>query len=196
MSKLTYLVFSLSLLLFISCSNNPKEKKQPQETNSENLEVSKSNEKFGRTNYAVVTKWATTDVNLVSEKSPIISKELNDLWEKDIVENAYYDSEATEDKFAHFPNIFFFLKAKSDDEAESILNNLTIVKEGIITYELNPVGLLWYGRDSEIINKKGITKSFAAVWNTNDKSKITDDLLLEQSKQINELWNNGELENV
>ncbi len=196
MTKLIYLLFSLGLLLFVSCTNSPQEKTTPSETNSENPEASNLNQKFGRTNYAVVGKWATTDTELVSNSSPTIAKELTDLWKNDIVENAYFDTDPPVDRFEHFPKVIFFVKAHSDTEAESILNDLTIVKKGIITYQLYPVGLLWYDRKTELINKKGMTKSFGAVWTTADKSKITDDLLQVQSKKIAELWNSGSIENV
>ena len=198
MTKFTSLFFSLCFLLLSSCNNTPQEKtsSETNATNSGQSKTSTSNQKIGRTNYAIVGKWATTDAELVSNNSPTIAKELADLWKNDIVENAYYDADSPIDKFDYFPNVFFFLKAYSVAEAESILNDLTIVKKGIISYQLYPVGLLWYDRKTEFINKKGMTKSFGAVWTTVDKSKITDDLLQVQSQKITELWDNGTIENV
>ena len=196
MQKIIFL-FTISFLI-LSCGN-PSQKESSTDYASEQASSVKDQSHIGRNNYAVTWKWATTNSQLVSDNSPAISKELVDLWKKDIVENVYYDSESPVDKLHNFPNIAFFLKAHSDAEAKSILNELTVVTKGIATYKLHPVGQLWLDRKSEVIHKKGMTKSFVAVWTTVKsplKEENADKLLKSQSDTVLELWNEGIVENV
>lgn len=200
MAKYTYLIF-FSLFFVFSCNNSQEKKASPESDLAKNNQSKEATpgENIGRTNYAVVWKWATDDSELVANNSPQISKELTDLWKANVVENAYFDAEAKADKFDHFPNITFFLKAQNEAKAVSILNKLTVVTKGIATYQLFPVGQLWLDRKTELINQKGITKSFVAVWTT-VKSPLhgegADNLLKQQSDSILKLWNEGIIENV
>lgn len=157
---------------------------------------------YGTQNYAVVWKWSTTDKDLVTENSPKISSELTNLWKKGIVENAYYNADAKLDKFEDFPNITFFLKAKSVQEAEIKLNSLTVVKKGIATYTIYPVGTLWLDRDADKINEKGLLKSYVTVWstitesdNSNAKTMIESNVKA-QNDAILKLWKDGVIENA
>ncbi len=200
MAKYTYL-FLLSLFFLFSCNNFQERKpsSKPDSSKNNQSEAATSDDKIGRTNYAVVWKWAIDDSELVANNTPKISQELTDLWKADIVENAYFDSEAKVDKFDYFPNITFFLKAQNEVEAIALLNKLTVVTKGIATYRLFPVGQLWLDRKTEIINQKGITKSFVSVWTT-IKSPLhgegADDLLKRQNDTVLKLWNEGSIENV
>ena len=80
--------------------------------------------------------------------------------------------------------------------ARSILDDLIVVEKGIATYEIHPVGSLWLKRKTDIINKKGLTKSFVTVWTTDTKEPPSDDLVLKQNNRLMELWNEGSVENV
>jgi hypothetical protein len=183
-------LLAISLLL-LSCGNSNKHDSQNQSSTTKEEPV------IGRNNYAVVWNWTTTDKQLVDDNTLTISKELTKLWNKGIVENAYYDGNAKVDKFEHFPNIIFFLKAKSFEEAEVILNKLTIVKKGIAVYTVYPVGTKWLGRNDEIIKEKAKpTKSFVAVWTTNKEVKPSDELTKSQSDAVLKLWNEAVIENV
>lgn len=150
---------------------------------------------IGRTNYAVIWTWTTTKPDLVSHHLPAISEELIKLWKNDVIENAYFDTEAKSEKLGHFANIAFFLKASSISEARAILNELTVVKQGIATYVLRPVGLLWLDRKTNVINEKGITNSYVTVWKTH-QNNLPDTTLKLQTKEILQLWNAGTIENV
>lgn len=190
--KHTFIYFAVSLLIF-SCNDTKKEALEP--TKSETVELSTSEtSQIGRNNYAVVWKWTTTDVQLVIDNSASISEELTSLWKQDIVENTYYNSNSKVDKLSYFPNISFFLKAASYEDAEVILNKLTIVKKGIAVYNIYPVGNLWLDRKFKTIHENGLTKSFVTVWKT--KSKPTDKITKAQNDKILELWNNGKVENA
>lgn len=190
------------LVLIVACNNGAKEKKSESEVKRQNS--SKENDtKFGRLNYAVVWNWTTTDKQLVMDNTTAISNELTILWKDDIVENAYYDSDAKIDKFEHFPNISFFLKANSLEEAEATLNKLTIVKKSIAKYTIYPVGTKWLGRNNEaVVKKRIISKAYVTVWNTiteydsaNAKELIKENTKA-QSDAILKLWEEGIVENA
>ena len=186
--------------LIISCGKENKKNQTEEKSKSETTSIKSS--EFGKTNYAIVWSWATTDIQLVSDNSVQISKELTDLWKKGIVENVYYNSEAKTDKLANFPNISFFLKAPSEEDARTILNDLTIVKKSISKYNIHPVGSKWLGRNKEAIDKNGLKKSWVAIWATsvdhNSKSskKEVKQNAKEQSDAVISLYNQGLVENV
>lgn len=185
------IILSLSLLV-LSCGQKTKENNTPSSIKTEKTSYDES--KIGRQNFAIIWNWTTTDVQLVSDNSVAISEELTKLWKEDIVENAYYNGDSKVDKLAHFPNISFFIKAKSFSDVESILNKLTVVKKGIASYQIFPVGHLWLDRKEEVINKNGVTKSYVTIWKTNNNP--TDELTKSQNDKVLELWNSGKIENV
>lgn len=193
----TILLFVISFLI-LSCGENSKKEES---TNISEKETSMDSvlSKIGRTNYAVIWKWTTTDIQLVKDNSETMSKELFRLWEDDVVENTYYDAESEIDKLEYFPNIAFFLKAHDIQSAKSILDELTVVQKGIATYQLNPVGSLWLDRKTDLINKKGVTNSYVTVWTSNKPTQpgsIPDDLLKSQNDKMIALWKEGTVENV
>ncbi len=194
MKKIISVLFVI--VLMISC-NNKQDKKTITTVEEKITNIPQvDNSKFGRSNYAVVWKWTTKDVQLVQDNLVTIASETNNLWKKDVITDAYYNPNAKVDKLEYFPNISFFLKAKSYEEAEVILNKLTIVKKGIAIYTIYPVGTKWLGRNDEKINNKGITNSYVAVWTKENKEKLTDDLTKLQADSILKLWNEGTIENV
>lgn len=189
------LSFLLTVFLLNGCTSQSKKETPP--TNPV-IQTSISDERLrtGKTNFAVTWKWTTTDSKLVSNSLPVISEELLKLWKSSTIENAYFDTESSTDKFEHFANIAFFLKADSKEEAEHLLNNLEVVKKGIASYQLYPVGVLWLGRKTEAVKKKSNIVSFATVWTTKVTPKPSAKLIKEQSAKISELWNQGVVENV
>ncbi|MEO1261751.1 MAG: hypothetical protein AAFZ15_23305 [Bacteroidota bacterium] len=192
MSKIV--LISIISFLFLSCQKQSPKEKSP--TNSiQQTTKGDGQSKIGQTNFAVIWTWTTTKPDLVTYHLPTIADELSNLWKNDVIENAYFDAEAKDDKLGHFANVAFFLKAPSTTEARLILNELTVVKQGIATYTLHPVGLLWLDRKTDIINEKGMTKSYVAVWKTQN-NQPADSILKLQSEQITELWNAGIIENV
>lgn len=182
---------------FIGCAHQAEEKKTSSDSSS--AVKSKSQEGIGRSNFAVIWKWTTDDTEHVNNNSANISMELTKLWKQDVIENAYYNTDSQVNKLSHFPNIAFFLKAKDEGTAKSILDQLTVVTKEIATYTLHPVGQLWLGRKTEVINEKGLTRSFATVWRTVRSplhGENADDLLKQQNDTMIELWESGVVENV
>lgn len=176
-------------LLLFSCSDSNKQNAQNQNSTTPEKSI------IGRNNYAVVWHWTTLDKELVIENTSIFTKELLSLWEKNDVENIYFDTDSEVQDGMHFPSISFFVKANNLNSAKSILNELTIVEKGIAQYKLYPVGMLWLGQtqDSSKINKNH--KSFVTIWETKDKQPV-DNLTKAQNDTILALWNKGKIQNV
>lgn len=187
MRKLIYL--SIICLFLFSCNNSNKQNAQNQ--------ISTPNEKpiIGRNNYAVVWNRTTHDKELVIENTSTFTKEFLSLWEKNNVENIYFDIAPEVKDEMHFPSVSFFVKANNLNSAESILDNLTIVKKGIAQYKLYPVGMLWLGQtqDSSKINNNH--KCFVTIWETKEKKPVND-LTKTQNDTILALWNTGKIENI
>lgn len=194
--KKVSLIVVIAVLIF-ACNNQLKEKETSTETNQKTT-TEKEDNKFGRNNYAIIWEWTTTDKKLVEDNYKTIIEELLNLWENDIIENTYFNPDAKINKFEYYPNISVFLKAKSINEAEKILNNLTLAKKGIAQYKIYPVGSKWLGRNTDKISEKGITKSYVAIWSTQkDIDQIKDaELIQEQAGKIMDLYEDGTIENV
>ena len=173
-------------LVLISCNN----------TNNKSAENNKQDEKshtFGLNNYAVV--WSTPNVDLMRGYNETITTEFTNLWKKGKIENAYFDNVSNQENPKSFPNIAFFLKAKSKSDAIDILNDLTIFKQGIASYKIFPVGMLWQGKNVKTIAKSKNKRSFVTVWETKSKNPESE-ILIEQTNKIMELWNEGDIENI
>ena len=156
-----------------------------------------SNSQVGNNNYAVVWNWKTDDKQLMDSYLLSISDEMDKLWKTDIIDNIYFNSDARKES-GYFPNISFFIVAKSIDDAKNTLNNLILVKKGLANYNIYPVGGLWLGRETEVIKEKGITRSFVTVWNTPNKidPKVDGDIIVAQADALMKLWKQGVVENV
>lgn len=190
--KHIFFYLTLGFLVF-GCNKTTKDTST--ETKSETIEsTTKQTSEIGKNNYAVVWNWTTTNEQLVADNAPKIAEELTSLWKKGVVENTYYNSDSKVDKLSYFPNISFSLKAVSYEDAEVILNKLTVVKKGIAVYKLYPIGTLWLDRKFKTIHENGMTKSYVTVWTT--KNKPTDELTQAQNDKILELWTAGKIENV
>ncbi len=179
--------------ILISCSNQTNEKanNELKEQNAEEM----NNSNFGMKNFAVVGKWGSSNSQMMSDNKTVINEELVDLWKNNKIENVYLNNEV-EERLGDYPNISFIVKAKSKKEAKIILDDLTIVKEGIASYNIFPVGTKWMGRNSEIKNPIEIEITYVAVWTNNTDIEPTTDDIKVQSDAILKLWNEGTIENV
>ena len=188
-------VIACTLGIILACKERTNENRKLNEVKHEQ-EVELAGPEIGRQNYAIVWKWATDDKQLVEENLVTIADEVNKLWKEGTIVDAYYNSNATIDKFEYFPNVFFFLKAKSESEATNALNNLTLVQKGIASYNIHPVGLKWMGRNHDKIRNNGLTNSFAVVWTSHNWENATDSLIKSQADATLALWNDGSIENI
>ncbi len=184
MLKRAHLV--LWVAIFFSCTNN-SEKGSKASSDVDQSAILK---------FAVVWNWTTDDMQIIRDNYSKISEEITELWNDDILENAYYNSESPSESLDFVPNISFFMKSLTVDKARSVLNDLTLVKSGIADYTLYPVGTLWLGRQDRVIMENGLTHSYVAVWSTESPEEIDDDLLRKQNDVIMKLWNEGKIENV
>lgn len=187
------ITFIFALLLLIGCK---QERKAPEDS-SQTVVGGTESEKEAmviKQNYAVVFQWATRDEAKVRAHSQAQNDQLLELWKNNTVENVYYDAKAQYDSFSYFPNITFTLKAENEAAAKEILDDLVVVKQGISTYSLHPVGMLWLKRDSKKIEERGMTHSYVTVWNTDKKPDAI--ITKKQNDAILDLWNQGAIENV
>lgn len=186
------LSLTICAILLFSCNNESGSQKE----SSQNEPAAKVEAKL--LNYAIVWEWITTDKQLVENNLIAINEEMNRLWKNGDLENAYWNNDSQVNKFENYPNICYFIKATSLDNVKSILDELVIVKKGIASYTVYPVGTMWLGRETETINERSITNSFAAVWSTEKALDPNADeaLILKQAELMLNLYNSGAIENV
>ena len=195
MKKLLLMTIAVTTLL--ACDNQQKEKKNQTISQTESSKDT-DNSKFGKKNFAVIWKWTSTDLEKIEKNTLQFANEMNSLWKNGDIENVYYNANSKIDKLEYLPNNSFFIKAKTKANAKAMLNEIIFVKEGLITPVIYPVGTKWLGRNEEAINKKGITNSFVAVWNTNRTVDQTKDenIIIEQTTELLKLNESGDIENV
>ena len=174
-------------LVLISCNNADKQKSEEKDITNEEPQA------VGQNNYAII--WSTPNAELIKEYSEAIATEFTELRINKIIENAYFDKDSNQENHGSFPNIAFFLKAKSKADAKSVLDDLTIVKQGIASYKIYPVGILWLDRNSRSEENSLNKKSYVTVWERKSQTPGSE-LISEQSDKIIELWNEGVIENV
>lgn len=201
MRRTTLLTIVLASIFFVSCNNsgneiNAENQEVIEEVNPENNAENTVNENLE--NFAVVWKWLPTDKELVENKVGDIAVEMTELWEAGVIYNTYFNTDISEEENEFYPNLSCFLKAKSKEEAHNILNDLSFVQNGIAEYTLHPVGTLWLGRNTDMIEKNGIKKSFVTVWTTSETfdPNTSQELISEQTQTISELWADGVVENA
>ena len=153
MKKLTLLCF---VALLFSCNNQPQDEKSSNALTQQQATTEVDNSKFGRKNFAVVWKWKTKDKKIYQENNITITMEMEELWKKDVIVDAYFDNDTKIYKAGYFPNISCFIKATSEEEAKMILNKLTLVEKEMAEYTIYPVGMKWLGRATEAISKKDL----------------------------------------
>lgn len=182
------IILLITIALFsLGCTGQQKQKPDDK---SERVKSGSNEVKTGRNTYAVI--WETPNIDLVVNNAEVISQEFTTLYENDVIENAYFDAESVSENRHSFPNVAFFLKAYSEEEAIHILEKLTIVRKGIATYKMYPVGMLWLPRNEAI---QEVSKSYVAVW-TDNGEEPEQDVLKQQYDQILSLWKKGIIENV
>lgn len=184
-----HLLLVVSIAFMFSCADQKKDKKETVETKTETVEKS-----YGIQNYAVVWYWKTEDKKLVEDNALAVTNELQDLFNKGIVENIYFDAKPKINKLEYFPNITFFLKANNLDEAKKTLDAFVVVKKNIATYAIHPVGLKWLGRNDKA-QKLGL-KSFVTVWKTKSDKDLIEKTAQEQTDAMVALWDKGSVENI
>ncbi len=183
---------ALFVILF-ACSGPPTDSSSKEESRAVSQESLKSK------NFAVVWEWATSDRALIEKEMPNISQELNNLWMDGVVENAYFDPEASSEPLGKYPNISFFIKAKDRSEAHKILDELRIVKLGMAEYETHPVGTLWLKRSKDRDQAMQTQRAFVVVWTTKKNLGSVpegDKILQAQNDTILSNWKKGIIENV
>ena len=98
-----------------------------------------------RNTYAVTWTIETNDTVLFKETLVDQQLKMLTLWQKGILENVYIDNKKSEDTVqkGDVGKVMFFIKAKTEEEAKSVLNDMPLVKKKVAEYQLLPVGILW-----------------------------------------------------
>jgi hypothetical protein len=98
-----------------------------------------------RNTYSVAWVIDTDDSALFNSTINAQGEKLLNLWTKGIVENVYLDTKKSHQNVhkGDIARVMFFLKAKTDEEAIKILNDMPLVKNKVAKYTLNSVGILW-----------------------------------------------------
>ncbi len=127
-----------------------------------------------------------------------INDDMLEMWRNGEIENAYYNADSVISSVEKLPNICYFLKAESYKSARERLNELAVVKNGIATFSVFPVGSKWFGRNADAIQDKGLTKSYVSVWKTLTDINVDEyrDLIDAQATSIKNLYQSGDIENV
>ncbi|MCP5061266.1 MAG: hypothetical protein GY936_02230 [Ignavibacteriae bacterium] len=153
--------------------------------------------KYNIETFAVIWTTITLQKDKMVEHLPAQTKQLRDLWDKGIVENIYFK---TDEKFHDgetWPNIMFFIKAKDEEAATEILNEMDFVKYKLANYELHPVGVLWLTRNDNSLEKvQKSKKSFGVVWFQDELKHFQEKDITLQSEGLTKLWKEGFIENV
>ena len=180
----------VAMVLTLACNNTSK---QECEKSSHN-----ENHTVQLKNYAVVWQWAVNDADMIREHLPSMNDEMLAMWKNGDIENAYYNANSEISIVENLPNISYFLRAESYRDARGLLNSLSTVKNGIATFSVFPVGTKWFGRNTEVIEQNGISKSYVSVWKTLQEIKQDENLELinTQANYIKSLYQQGNIENV
>ena len=98
-----------------------------------------------RHTYAVTWTIETNDTILFKDTLIDQQAKMLTLWQKGILENVYIDNKKSEDTVqkGDVGKVMFFIKAKTEEEAKSVLNEMPLVKKKVAEYQLLPVGVLW-----------------------------------------------------
>lgn len=178
----------ISLLFLFGCI---------QEQNEKDFLDKKDIPKYQNETFAVVWKTVSMRKEKLEEIIPAQTKQLQELWDKGIVENVYFKTDEEFGKDETWPNIMFFLKAKNKEAAKEQLEKMEFVINKLATYELHPVGLLWLTRNDKTLEKVQKSKrTFGVVWTSEASKKPTDDDIRLQSESFQNLWNEGFIENA
>ena len=119
----TNLILVLCLFIFASCQNSQKKNKLNENKSGQQTETETDINFSPIKSFSVVWDW--TEGNSIEDVIPIIQKqvaEVNDLWKKGIIENAYIDTKSQLNDTETFSNAFFIINGKSEKEVRTILN--------------------------------------------------------------------------
>lgn len=182
------LTLLLTILLFSACTN---EQDESEFLNKKDLP------EYRIETFAVVWKTYSLQKDKMEKIVPTQTEQLKSLWEQGIVENVYFKTDEKFGKDDTWPNIMFFIKAKNQEAAKEILDEMDFVKHKFAMYELHPVGVLWLKRNEKAIERVQKTKrTFGVVWATDVEKQISDDDIKIQSEDFTNLWNDGFIENA
>lgn len=98
-----------------------------------------------RNTYMVTWTIETNDANLFQDTLNEHMPKVLELWTSGTVENVYLDNKKSEVSVrkGDIGKVIFFIKAKTEKEAQSLLDELPLVKKKAASYQLTLAGVLW-----------------------------------------------------
>ena len=98
-----------------------------------------------RNTYMVTWTIETNDTNFFKNTLNEHMAKVLDLWVSGTVENVYLDNEKSEVSVhkGDVGKVIFFIKAKTEKEAQSVLDELPLVENKVASYQLTLAGVLW-----------------------------------------------------
>ena len=78
---------------------------------------------------------------------------IKSLYQQGSIENVYWELSGEEDAYKRRNNnitdFVFFINSDSKDEARALCDSLPFTAEGLVSYDLIPVGVFWLGNYEE-----------------------------------------------
>lgn len=98
-----------------------------------------------RNTYMVTWTLEVNDTSLFKDTLKEHMAKVLDLWVSGVLENVYLDNKKSEVNVhkGDVGKVIFFIKAKTEKEAQNVLDELPLVKKNIASYQLTPAGVLW-----------------------------------------------------
>ncbi|EJE8516173.1 hypothetical protein OH458_06860 [Vibrio sp. MarTm2] len=98
-----------------------------------------------RNTYMVTWTLEVNDANLFKTTLKEQMDKVLELWVSGTIENVYLDNKKSEVivRKGDVGKVIFFIKAKTENEAQNILDELPLAKKKIASYQLTPAGVLW-----------------------------------------------------
>ena len=98
-----------------------------------------------RNTYAVTWTIETNDTRLFQHTINEQMTKMLKLWGEGILENVYLDNKKDEVSVhkGDVGKVMFFIKAKTEEEAKSVLDTMPLVKNNVASYQLRLAGVLW-----------------------------------------------------
>lgn len=98
-----------------------------------------------RKTYMVTWTIETNNTDLFKDTMNEHMTQVLDLWKNGIVENVYLDNKKAELTVhkGDVGKVIYFIKAETEQEAQSMLNKLPLVKKKVASYQLTLAGVLW-----------------------------------------------------
>lgn len=157
----------------------------------------KADSKAANQNFATVWELDTEDYDHFVKLLPAQTQALMDVYKKGLVENIYFQQGEETDETYSMGSISMVVRAKDENSARVILDNMPFYRSKIAKYKLFPLGTKWLTRGDAHKQVAAETKqTFVVIWITSKSFDEMQEHAVEQVNETMELYNNGIIENA